>query len=69
MIDYEAAFLYAVLDNIPLTTVGPVMWRQTNINSVAYSTNQVDPETLYLILLGGPAGMTTADVTMTVLTG
>jgi hypothetical protein len=64
-VDYEAAFLYAVLDHVPLTTVGPLMWRQTDISNAAFSTNQLDQGRLYLILLGAPAGFRLADVTMT----
>jgi len=67
--DYDAFFLYAVLDDIPLTTIGPKMWRKTSICNAAYSTLQVDQGTLYLVVLDGPPGFDLADVTMTVVTG
>jgi len=68
-VDYEAFFLYAVLDDVPLTAAGPKMWRKTAIANAAYSTLQVDPGMLYLAVLDGPPDLALADVTMTVVTG
>jgi hypothetical protein len=68
-VDYEAFFLYAVLDDVPLTTTGPKMWRKTSIANAAYSTLQVEPGMLYLAVLDGPPDLVLADVTMTVVTG
>ena len=65
-VSYEGAFLYTVLDNIPVTTTGPAMWRKTDIYNAAYATAQLDNGMLYLMVLGGPAGLAAVDVTMTI---
>lgn len=65
---YDAFFLYAVLEDVPLTVRGPVMWRRTDIHGAAYSSNQGTQGFLYLLILDGPTEIMNADIALTVET-
>lgn len=65
---YDAFFLYALLDNIPITTKGTKLWRKTEIHGAAFSTAQANQGHLYLLILGGPDAELTADVAITAKT-
>jgi hypothetical protein len=66
---YDGFFLYVILDNIPVPSGGPQLWRRTAIHGAAYSTNQGTQGFLYLVILGGPTTAVRADIALTVETG
>ena len=66
--DYDSFFLYTVLDNVPITTTGPKMWRKTGIHGVSYSSNQGTQGYLFLLILNGPDAELRADIALTVQT-
>jgi hypothetical protein len=65
-VNYDAFFLYTVLEDIPKTTVAPKVWRKTDMHGVGYSTTQVNPGWLYFVILNGPTAETVADIALTV---
>ena len=65
---YDAFFLYAILDEIPITTKGTKVWRKTEIHGAAYSTIQANLGKLYLMILNGPTGEFLADIAITAKT-
>ena len=66
---YENFFLYAILDEIPVTTIGPKLWRKVALYGAAYSTIQANQGMLYLLILNGPTADILADVAITARTG
>ena len=67
-LDRVGAYLYAFLEDIPISTVGPPMYRRTSIRDAFYCTDKMSkPQHIYIIIPNGTglAG-TLIDVGMTV---
>ena len=71
-VSYPGAFLHVVCEDIPIATVGPSMWRKTEIGNAFWSTVQANHGFLYFIVLDGPAiapgAVLPADVAITAIT-
>ena len=60
-VSYDGFFLHTVLEDVPLTSRGPKMWRATRLHGCAYSTIQVNNGWLFIYITGGPTALNPDD--------